>query len=228
MSNTLFRFRIAPPLYELNRATIVVPAKKLGEDVEVSLRFKIAASGQTNLVTKGNVKVQGDDIGTLHNTIVEVEYPVAVDLGIPPPNGFNEGQQTSVQLLNIVLGHYRRVMQLPQIRPIAVKHAALYEFVTTDDSGHSQAGQTLVGLGFKPDGADAGLADGDPEIVAKIQTGVATGALPVWYSLYLDGRAERASNNYRSSLAHLYMAFEMLSTTMCRVLGDTGVPGTSR
>jgi len=222
MGRTLIRFRIMPPLYGLNHATIAVPTPR--GDVEIG--FKIVVSGLSPFKASGEVKVIGDDLGTLHNTIIEVRFPAFVEVGMPStPSGFNEAQTVSVDLLNLVLGHYRRVANMPQIRAVAVKHAAGYEFEEVDDEGKARVGSAFGRMGLTPNGEDAGLADGPSEIVQAIQAGVSQGRLPLWYTLYLDAIAEHSSANYRSALAHIYMSFEMLATMTCRVLGSTKVGG---
>src|SRR5690606_25833531 len=91
----------------------------------------------------------GDDAGFFHNTLVEVVLPGIVDVGIvlpdadandaksgvsEPPSWFYQmgqipdAQRYAVDVLNNVIQHYRVLAGVPQIRPVAYKHARSFEF----------------------------------------------------------------------------------------------------
>jgi len=218
---TRLTFRILPPLYELNRATIAVPSER-GEAI---IRFAVTRSGTPPTADiPGNATVPGDDLGALHNTIVQVEVPAV--LGTYPQDGFAiaEAQVVAAELLNCVVEHYRNVTGAAQVRRIPARHARAFLWLQDTGDGHERSGRFVGGSGLRPDGPPTeGLASGDPAIVAAVQAGVRSGPLPLWTSLYLDALAEFYTGNTRSGLVHLYMSFEMLANETCQRLGEAVV-----
>jgi hypothetical protein len=216
-AETKITFRILPPLYELNRAVVSIPTR--GGDVRLS--FLITESGQSlaSQVT-GSVSVPGDDLGSIHNTIVTAEIPELVPVwptGAHRPGGLPEGQRIVVNLLNRVLGYYR-LRVAPQIRPVPPIHARGFKFTQTDEQGNVREGIFAGGNAIRPTGDDAGLAAGLPDVVSAIQEGVRHGPIPLYLSLYLDALADIEAEQFRSGLAHLYMSFEMLASLTFRRL----------
>ncbi len=218
---TRIRFRILPPLYELNRAIITVR----GEHGDCAVRFTITPSRSSQAAeTGGNATVPGDDLGALHNTIVEVEIPAGLATSPRDQRPVAEAQAVAVDLLNLVIEHYRDVTGTAQIRRVPTRHARAFLWEQLAEGGSIQSGRCFGGSGLQPDGPPAeSLASGDPEIVAAIQAGVLRGRLPVWASLYLDALADFYTDNTRSGLVHLYMSLEMLANETCQRLGEAAV-----
>ena len=218
---TRITFRILPPLYELNRATITVP----GDHGSALIQFTITPSGASPVAGNADsATIPGDDLGALHNTIVQVE--IAAILAISPPGDgpVPEAQVAAVDLLNLVVEHYRNVTGVAQIRRIPARHARAFCWEQATVDGRVGSGRFVGGSGLRPDGPPAeGLASGDPLIVAAIQEGVLAGRLPLWAALYLDALAEFYTDNTRSGLVHLYMSFEMLANETCQRLGEAVV-----
>ncbi len=213
---TVVQFRILPPLYELNRATINVP---MDDGDFASVHFLTTKSHASDLNVRGNVRLLGDAIGVLHNTIVEVTYPGYLSTEHPAdPLEMPEAQAVATSLLNYVLPHYRARADATQIRKIPLVYTKRFKWIHVEESGKEWDGQELIGI--IPDGEDAGLANGDPEIIQRIQSDlIEHGQLALCSILYLDAKAERFLGNTRSAMAHLYMAFESLAFSTCRTLG---------
>ncbi len=172
---TRITFRILPPLYELNRATIVVPS----EHDDSAIRFSITPSGASpDAEIPGSATVPGDDLGALHNTIVQVEIPAVLATHPRDAVPVAEAQVVAVELLNRVVEHYRNVTGAAQIRRIPARHARAFTWEQATGDGQRQSGRFVGGSGLRPEGPPAdGLASGDPAIVAAIQAGVLAGPL---------------------------------------------------
>jgi hypothetical protein len=177
----------------------------------------IVGSPTAMLKAEGGVTVTGDEFGILHNTLITTEFPASLEVRSSERGQYSEAQVAAVALLNVVIGHYRMAARIPQIRTIPTHRAGGFRFSHIDESGTAVTGMALSGL--DPDGTDAGVADGDKDIIDLVQAGVRRGQVPIWLSLLLDAHAELDAQNIRSALAHLYMSCEMLAGLTCRRVG---------
>lgn len=220
MPSTAISFRILAPLYSLHTASLTVPTS--GEPIELSIT--ITESGLSAAKTTGGVTVPGDDLGALHNSIVTVTLPGAHSLGPVATSPYQPGQvpqpiRHAVDALNLVIDHYRDAKEAPQIRRIPYNHARGAVAVTNQDDGSTTTQMFFGGNALAPTGEPAPVALASDDFVAEMQARVGAGALPLWKSIAADSKAELASGNVRSGLAHLYMAFEMLALATCLRLG---------
>jgi len=190
---TLSRFRILVPLYELHEHTVGVPIKAGLAFVHFTIVdscadpvFKVGATGSASM------QVVGDDLGSLHNTLVEVALPGEADMTtMPPIGGIPPGQRSAVNILNAVIEHYRLLASAPQIRPVPYKHVRAFEFVHYHEDGTANAGY-FWGPGLSTKGEKANVPKAKMEIVEKVQESALTGPVPLWASLRLDSYAELA------------------------------------
>ena len=216
---TLFRFRILAPLYELHQQTIEV---SLAGGGATYLHFVVVGSqqgqGATCKASSGaSLSIPGDDIGSLHNTVIEVVLPGLLDTFPPPPPGvLPEGQRVAVDMLNVVIEHYRLVVSAPQIRRVPYKHARTFDFEHHHGDGKGTEG-FVSGFGLSPKGDAAKVPA--PKLTTKIQASVAKGPVPLWLTLKMDAMADLDAGNLQSGLAHHYMSFEMFAHGTCRRLG---------
>jgi hypothetical protein len=168
--------------------------------------------------------VPGDDIGTLHNTLVEVVLPGLADVSPPKePGGIPSGHESAINVLNGIIEHYRVLVPAPQIRPVPYKHARSFEFEIHPADGAGTEG-FFQAAGLSPKGEAAKVPPAKPEKVAEIQASAKTGPVPLWVTLKMDAYADFAAGNPLSGMAHLYMSFEMFAHGACRRLGR-GMPG---
>ncbi len=226
--STKIKFRVAPPFYSLHNAEIGLTTV-LGQ---ATMRFTIVDSGvPTGFTTHGNVRIVGDDLGILHNTLCEIEFdssfdPIGVEVGddallfTPPINRF-------VDLLNMVLDHYRWLANETWLRRIPYRHVGNISFEHDSDDGNGRVGFWAAPMGLSPEGQPSeNMTSARQEFVQALQKQVAAGPIPVWLSLWADSRADFLSNAYRSGLAHLYMSLEMLARITYLRLGTAVIGST--
>lgn len=93
-----------------------------------------------------------------------------------------------------------------------------FKWAHINESGEEWNGEEFIGI--TPDGDDAGVDDGNSQIISVVQADLLERReLALSTILFLDAKAERFLGNARSALAHLYMAFESLAFNGCRTVG---------
>ena len=219
LETTTLRFRIMPPLYDLNGAVIEVPTA-LGM---CRVHFVITGSGLSPFQTSGNVQVVGDDLGTMHNTLVEVELPGLPNIVSKIHGRFPAALVVAVDALNQVIENYRWLAKAPQIRRIPYKHARGFDFEQVDATGHGRKGQYRGGNALKPTGEPADVSAADQSFSNAVQARVRGGRVPLWASLFSDALADADAGDIHSSFAHFYMSLEMLINSACYKLGEAAV-----
>ncbi len=221
MSETISQFRIIPPLYELHQAELHF--RLLSGDA--AMEFTVVDSGASAAMTAvgpAKLSVPGDDVGVLHNTLVRVHLPGFLRIDMPEAGQVPDVQRTAIDLLNVVIDVYRYVVNAPQIRRIPYRHARGFMSHYKTHSGETKPGPIMLGgNALNPSGQPANVSPCNPEVVQRIEQHLRAGPPPSWIVMLLDAKAEQQSNNTRSCLAHLYMAFEMLlSSQLLRLAKD--------
>lgn len=210
---TLVQFRVLPPLYQLHGQTLVVPS----EVGTALLHLRIVDSyvpSWLESADKRSTSVPGDDVGLIHNSIVEVALPGVVSLQPArqlEPGNVPEGQQYVLRVLNHVIQHYRVLAGVSQIRPVKMTHGLGFKFTYFLEDGTAKTGIVMGRNALPPDGEAADVPDPDTRISEAIKHAALTGPQPLWATLKEDAFADFDSGDERSALAHLYMSFEVLA-----------------
>lgn len=215
---TVSTFRIVAPLYELHQQTV---------DVKVragicSVHFTVVDSSSPPAWTTNNavIKVLGDNLGSLHNTLVEVLLPGLREMMFSAPGTVPDGQRSAVNILNAVIQQYRHKVPAPQIRPIPYQHARRFDVTYFIDEATEERGG-MVSAGLSPEGEPAAVPPADAEIVERIREGLRQGPLlPLWVTLQLDAAADFDAGNNLSGMAHLFISFEMFAHSIFRRLAS--------